>query len=129
MFIILRCLLVRCLLGAYLLQAFSGTETIVRFAIRNEFISVLSIDIKALGLDIWSLIALLDELAICEEHAFVRHKASRLHYLCQTLDRAFDETIAISIFDTQDERAAMALGEEIVIERGTEAADMEVASR
>src|SRR5687768_18371996 len=91
---------------------------------------MLQIDGEPGGLHVRTLVAAFGHLAILGQvRTFRRRDAATLERPEQALDSALHEAGPVGVFDAQDERPSVMEGEQLVIESGTETADMEKARR
>ena len=102
------------------LNFFLGAEAAVRAALFDQLPRVLGVEVAALGLDIRAVIA-------ADIRTFVIGQACLTHGLVNQIDRAGHFALLIGIFDAQNELAAVLLGEQIGIQRGAQAAQMQIA--
>ena len=122
MTVVLRELVPRFLLTAHLREPLSRAKAVVRRPLLHELARVLLVKRKPLGLDVWRVRAAF-------ARSFVPGDAEPVQPVVDRLDGGCDEPLLISIFDAQDERAALLPSEEVVVEERAHAPDMKLAGR
>ena len=107
---------------AFSLQLFGCIECDVCFVGIEQLLHIFFVDVLALALAVRAVIA-------AEGNAFVEFDAEP----CQRLDDIFFGTghkaLAVSIFDAENQFAAMLFGEQIIVEAGANPADMQRTRR
>ena len=104
------------------LDLFLGAEAAVSAALFDQLPSELGVEVAALGLDIRAVFA-------AHIRALVVGQTGLTHGFIDQIDRAGHLALLIGILDAQNELAAVLLGEQIGIQRGAQAAQMQIARR
>ena len=107
---------------AHLLEPLFAAEAVVRGAAVDELLGPFLIERQALGLDIRSVRSTL-------ARALVPAHPEPVQTVVDAVDRAGDQALLIGVLDPEDERALALAGEEIVVQGGPNAPDMERAGR
>ena len=106
-------------LGLQLLRRIKGQVSLVRI---QQFLHILLINIAAFGLTIGTVIS-------AEADSFVKPDAQPLERLQDILLRARNKTVAVRIFNTENQIATMLAGKEIIIQRSTHTTDVQGTRR
>ena len=121
--VVARDLAARLLRGAHLREALLGAEAKVRRAVGDERRRALLIEGEPFGLHVRS-----GRPALAR--ALVPVDAHPVEAVVDAVDRARDEPLLIGVLDPQDELPfGIVAGEEVVVERGTHASDVQRAGR
>ena len=106
--------------GAGGVELLGGVEGYVGAAVVYELRGVFAVDVAAFALAVGRVRAAVG-------HALVEADAEPVHGLDDVLFGAGHEAAAVGVFDAQDHLAAEVAGEEVVVESGADAADVERA--
>ena len=107
---------------AHLFELFGGIEGVVGVAVPDELGGIFFIDAEGLA---FALAVGAEGAAL--ERAFVGFQATPGEAVVDVLFRARDVTALVGVFDAEDEFSAMLAGEEIVIENGPDAAQVQAS--
>ena len=99
-----------------------GTETIMRAAQFYQFMRVFGIQRLALRLNVRTVIA-------ADVRPFVPVHADSFQRVVNDFFGTLDKTLLVRIFNTENEVAAVGFGDEILVQCGSQVADVHIAGR
>jgi len=105
---------------AGLVQVLLGAEAGIGAAALDQFLRVPGVDVPPLGLDVGAVIA-------AHVRALVIFQARQPHRAVDLLHRAGHLPLLVGVLDAQDERAAVAPGVEVGVQRRPEASQVQIA--